>query len=478
MKRIEVYRKRKRGGRKNGGLWWKIFTPVVACATFFFICLIAGAFDQAVQITVEAVDIDILQGEELPALQTKVTIEGNEKAVLNREPKYTAEDLVEDLENQTQVSLTSDADPGVEGIYSIQVRLSKELEARLQKEWEDQVQLHVKGGKVTVKNPVGYWQNNQFRRYDGTYVTEDFVVSRGNTYYFDQNSNKVTGWQTIAGATYCFNDNGIMQTGWQKRDSDYYFMNENGAALVGWQELEGVTYYFMEDGRMATGEVSIGLTQCVFDGNGKLISKKESTIDPNKPMVALTFDDGPGKRTGELLDQLEKYNAHATFFMLGQKVASYKAEVQRMKELGCELGNHSYSHKDLAKLNVDGVKEQIDGTNNKISEIVGSGATVMRPPYGSIGGVMKENVGMPMILWNIDTLDWKTRDAKATIDQVMSKAKDGDIILMHDIHSETIDAALELIPKLQEAGFQLVNVSELAAAKGITLERGQKYTDF
>lgn len=91
---------------------------------------------------------------------------------------------------------------------------------------------------------------------------------------------------------------------------------------------------------------------------------------------------------------------------------------------------------------------------------------------------MKENVGLPMILWNIDTLDWKTRDAKATVDHVMSKAKDGDIILMHDIHSETIDAALELIPKLQEAGFQLVNVSELAAAKGITLESGQKYTDF
>ena len=477
MKRIEVYKKRKHGGKK-GGLWWKILTPVVACAMFFFICLIAGAFDQAVQITVEAADIEILQGEELPELQTKVTVDGNEKAVLERNPKYTVEDLVRELKDQIQVELTSDANPGAEGIYSIRVSLNKKLEARLQKEWEDRVQLHVKGGKVTVKNPVGYWQNQQFRRYDGTYVTEDFVISRGNTYYFDQNSNKVTGWQSIGGSTYCFSDSGAMQKGWQKKDNDYYFLSENGAALVGWQELEGVTYYFREDGRMATGELSIGLTQCVFDANGKLVSKKESTVDPNKPMVALTFDDGPGKRTGELLNQLEKYNAHATFFMLGQKVSSYKTEVQRMKELGCELGNHSYEHKNLAKLDAAGVKEQMDGTNNRISEIAGSGATVMRPPYGSIGGAMKENVGLPMILWNIDTLDWKTRDAKATVDHVMSKAKDGDIILMHDIHSETIDAALELIPKLQEAGFQLVNVSELAAAKGITLESGQKYTDF
>ncbi len=478
MKRIEVYKKRKRGGRKKRSLWWKLIALAAACATFFFICLIAGAFDQAVQITVEAVDIEILQGEELPALQTKVTIEGNEKAVLDREPRYTAGDLAEDLENLIQITLTSDADPGVEGIYSIKAGISKKLEAKLRKEWEDRVQLHVRDGKITVKNPVGYWQNNQFRRYDGTYVTEDFVVSRGNTYYFGQDKNKVTGWQTIAGAVYCFDAGGKMQTGWQKKDSDYYFLSENGAALVGWQELGGVTYYFREDGRMATGEINIGLTQCVFDADGKLISKKESTIDPNKPMVALTFDDGPGNRTGELLNQLEKYNAHATFFMLGQKVASYKAEVQRMKELGCELGNHSYSHKNLAKLDAAGEKQQVDGTNNKISEITGSGATVMRPPYGSVGGAMKENVGLPMILWNIDTLDWKTRDAKATIDHVMGKVKDGDIILMHDIHPETIDAALELIPKLQEAGFQLVNVSEMAAAKGITLESGEKYTDF
>ena len=85
---------------------------------------------------------------------------------------------------------------------------------------------------------------------------------------------------------------------------------------------------------------------------------------------------------------------------------------------------------------------------------------------------------MPLILWNIDTLDWKTRNTQSTIDAVMGQVKDGDIILMHDIHTETIDAALQLIPKLQEAGFQLVTVSELASLKGITLQNGEKYTDF
>ena len=85
---------------------------------------------------------------------------------------------------------------------------------------------------------------------------------------------------------------------------------------------------------------------------------------------------------------------------------------------------------------------------------------------------------MPLILWNIDTLDWKTRNAKATVDMVMNNVKDGDIILMHDIHTETVDAAIELIPKLLEEGYQLVTVSELAAYKNVPLENGQKYTDF
>ena len=100
----------------------------------------------------------------------------------------------------------------------------------------------------------------------------------------------------------------------------------------------------------------------------------------------------------------------------------------------------------------------------------------MRPPYGAINDTVKANVGMPMILWSIDTLDWKTRNAQSTINNVMTKVKDGDIILMHDIHTETVDAALTLIPKLEEAGYQLVTVSEMAQAKGVTLENGKAYS--
>lgn len=208
------------------------------------------------------------------------------------------------------------------------------------------------------------------------------------------------------------------------------------------------------------------------------MSEEELKVDPGRPMIALTFDDGPGKRTGELLDVLAEYHAHATFFMLGKNAGLYQDEIRRMKEIGCEIASHSYDHPDLSKMDETEIRDQIDRTNQKFAEIVGQGAAVVRPPYGAISDTMKSVIGMPMILWNIDTLDWKTRNAEATVNMVMENVKDGDIVLMHDIHTESVDAAMELIPKLIEAGYQLVTVPEMAAAKGITMEAGKSYTDF
>lgn len=195
-------------------------------------------------------------------------------------------------------------------------------------------------------------------------------------------------------------------------------------------------------------------------------------------MVALTFDDGPGERTGELLAQLEKYNAHATFFMQGKNIPGKEDFVKKMKEIGCELGNHSYDHPQLTKLSADKIANQIGTTNDLIQQAAGSTATVMRHLMVQSMISVRSSVGLPMILWSIDTLDWKTRNAQSSIDTVMNDVQDGDVILMHDIHTESIDAALVLIPKLEEAGYQLVTVSEMAKAKGVALQNGEKYVDF
>ena len=326
----------------------------------------------------------------------------------------------------------------------------------------------------------------QSYNYGGGYV--GYVAGKGKKHTFNLAENfareksdgkKVTGWQMIEGALYCFDNKGIMQrSGWVAKDDGKAYLTDEGKALTGWQTINEKEYYFDSKGIVATGEVKIGLEKCKFNEKGELISKEKVAIDPKKPMIALTFDDGPGPRTSELLNQLKKYNAHATFFMLGKNVKLYPDAVKQMLKDGNELGNHSYDHQQLTKIDGAAVKKEVDDTNRNIKNICGSPATLLRPPYGAINDTVKSNVGMPMILWNVDTLDRKTRNTQSTIDSVMKNLKDGDIVLMHDIHSQTIDAALELIPKLEEEGYQLVTVSEMAAAKKQDLKDGTAYSDF
>ena len=190
------------------------------------------------------------------------------------------------------------------------------------------------------------------------------------------------------------------------------------------------------------------------------------TIDPNKPMIALTFDDGPSTRTHEIVDCLEANHAVATFFVLGSNAQYYKELLKREDSLGIEIGNHTWNHPYLSRLGAEGVIEQISSTNAVVREATGHDCTVMRPPYGAHSDVSDANVGTPVILWSIDTRDWEHRSTQKTINNVLGSVRDGDIILMHDIHPSTVDAALYLIPELQRRGYQLVTVSELAEYRG------------
>ena len=202
----------------------------------------------------------------------------------------------------------------------------------------------------------------------------------------------------------------------------------------------------------------------------------EPTVSPEpKGMIALTFDDGPSDFTDRLLDCLEANNVKATFFLAGQEVEYFQEPVKRMEELGCEIGNHSYDHPDLTTLSADDAASQLSRTDQLIQDLTGHIATVVRPPYGSYNDTVAETAARPLILWSVDTLDWETQNADSTVQNVMDNASDGQIILMHDIFKESVDAAEIFIPQLLQEGYQLVTVSELAAAKGITLENGTAY---
>ncbi len=457
----------------------------IAGATVLCLLLIAGAQavlamgrNRTAQITLKAEDQSILQDEELPQFAASAKCdEKQKKIVLDKKSKYTVKDLLKDLNSGKDYSITCDADNTKEGKYPIKLNLADELKKKLDSDWGGKVKITVSEGYLKVKNKVGEWKGDKFQKYDGSYVENDFVVSKGKIYYFGDDGKKVTGWQEINGKKYFFTKKGAMESSEWKKDGEHtYYLTENGSAMTGWMELGEDIYYFDGDGIMLTGKQRVGSTKCVFGDDGKLQSK-ETKIDPDKPMMALTFDDGPGERTHELLDVLEKYDAHATFFMQGIHVSQYADDVERMKDIGCEIGNHSYNHPQLTG-EADGGASQVAKTNELLKQACGQPATVLRPPYGAVNDQVKAAVGMPMILWNIDTLDWKTKDTQSTIDCVLNTADDGDIVLMHDIHSSTVDAALELIPKLIENGYQLVTVSEMAEARGEVLQNGKVYTDF
>ena len=455
---------------------------VLACLVLTGILKFAGVIGVKTEVTLKADKIEIQQNSQDPVnLTATATSEDEKKAAkvwLDKKKGYSVADFINELRAGKNYEISTDAKTDTEGKYKITIKMNSDIQKKLENEWKHKVRLTVEGGTFVVTNPTGTWDGDKFKKYDGTYVMNDFVVSKGKTYYFDADGNKVTGKQTINNATYFFNKDGVMQTGWKKTDDGTYYLGDNGAAVIGWQTIEDDDYYFDNSGIMATGEVQVGLVKCTFSKKGKLKSKGDVNIDASKPMVALTFDDGPGERTGELLAQLEKYNAHATFFMQGKNIPGKEDFVKKMKETGCELGNHSYDHPQLTKLSADKIANQIGTTNDLIQQAAGSTATVMRPPYGAINDTVRSSVGLPMILWSIDTLDWKTRNAQSSIDTVMNDVQDGDVILMHDIYTESIDAALVLIPKLEEAGYQLVTVSEMAKAKGVALQNGEKYVDF
>lgn len=198
-----------------------------------------------------------------------------------------------------------------------------------------------------------------------------------------------------------------------------------------------------------------------------------------KKLIALTYDDGPnGESTSIILDVLKQNNAKATFFMLGQNVYNFKDQTIRTVNEGHEVANHSYSHKKLTSLGVNQLKQEIQNTQTAISSVTGVTPTLLRVPYGAFNQTVKANAGLPIIQWNIDTLDWKTRSASKTVESVLSTAKDGDIILMHNIHMSTAEATKTLVPELIKRGYTLVTVSELAQAKGVELQNGKVYNSF
>ena len=190
-------------------------------------------------------------------------------------------------------------------------------------------------------------------------------------------------------------------------------------------------------------------------------------VNENGPMIALTFDDGPyPKVTGHILDVLEKNGVCATFFVLGSRIEGHEDMLTRMDELGCEIGNHSFSHADLTRLSKADCQRELSDTDAEIRRVTGHEASVVRPPYGYYNKTVRSAAGRPLILWTVDTNDWRGKAPGEIADYVIQQAKEGSVILMHDQQTQTADAMEMIIPTLIEEGFRFVTVSELIGLTG------------
>ena len=189
---------------------------------------------------------------------------------------------------------------------------------------------------------------------------------------------------------------------------------------------------------------------------------KKAQAEKNKKVVALTFDDGPdGNTTPQALDILAKYKIKATFFVQGKNIAGNESILKRMQSEGHEVGNHSWNHPILTKLSLEDAKKQLTDTEDAITKVLGKSSKLMRPPYGAISDDIRNSLDLSFIMWNVDSLDWKSKNEAAILTEIQHQTSDGSIILMHDIHQPSVNSLPKVIEYLQGQGYSFVTVSEL-----------------
>ena len=236
----------------------------------------------------------------------------------------------------------------------------------------------------------------------------------------------------------------------------------------------------MTNKRMWTALALLALTLAwCGGGEAPAVTAAGDAQVPQQRLVALTFDDGPRRSTTtRLLDALAERGAQATFFLVGECVNGQEELVRRMEAEGHQIGTHSYDHVRLTDLSAADFARQVDRTELLLTDILGHGGFALRPPYGSIDNGVEKRADSPLILWSVDPEDWKYRDADKVAQHIIQNARDGDIILLHDIYSTSVDAAIAVVDALHQEGFLFVTVDELAQQRQTELKPGQCYRSF
>lgn len=325
--------------------------------------------------------------------------------------------------------------------------------------------------QTIVTSTDDYEANLAANESESFYETESETFDREALYRTDDDNKPAEGWITNADGTMGYCQNGYLLTGYQMIDDSRYLFSDDGIMQTG--------RYTDENGHVYVGCHRIGDLVYDFTSQGKL----RHTVDATKPMVALTYDDGPStQNTQIILDTLTANGAYATFFVLGRNVERCADIIQNIENSGSEIGNHTYNHYKITNMDAQVTDQEISSTSSYVQMITGNRPCIMRPPTGATDDVSCANVaavddGYPLIMWCVDTIDWQHHDVATTCDTIRSKVKDGAIVLMHDMEASSAQASQIIIPELIAAGYELVTVSEMAAARG-GMVPGQVYNYF
>lgn len=196
----------------------------------------------------------------------------------------------------------------------------------------------------------------------------------------------------------------------------------------------------------------------------------------NKKLIAFTFDDGPSnKNTNKLLDKLDCYQARVTFFVVGNRLYSTRDTLKRAYDMGNQIGSHTYSHVNLTKVSDDKIRSEINNTNNLIKNIIGVDPSLIRPPYGSVNTKVNDLINESIILWNVDTLDWKYKDVEKVKEEILKYAEDGAIVLLHDLYETSVDGAILAMDELITQGYAFVTIDEMAKLRDVKLNNSKVY---
>ena len=206
-----------------------------------------------------------------------------------------------------------------------------------------------------------------------------------------------------------------------------------------------------------------------------IVQPSENT---GEKLVAITFDDGPTNNTDRVLEMLERYNAKATFFLIGVNISAKQQQVTNIYNAGHQIGNHTYNHSNLVKFGTNGIINEINSTDNLIASITGQRPTSMRPPFGSynesVANVLA-STGHSVIMWDIDPRDWDVKNTATVTNHVLERVQDGSIILLHDFYDTSVDAAENILSTLSAQGYKFVTVDELLTRHGNPIQSGGTY---